>query len=280
MLVEVIQAHMPRSRVICDAMCRGIKACGDETKLIMEDAYQAPVADVAVFYGLYGLLTDAFVGYKRNGRKAVYIDLGYWKRTEGGKLYGYHKVSVNSRHPTAYFQNRPKNSGRFKRLEVPILPWRKGGRHILVAGMGPKAAACEGFKVHEWEEAAIAEIKRYTDRPILYRPKPSWRHAIPIEGAVYNPPETPLDDALDGCHAVITHHSNVAVDAILAGIPAFCWHGVAQPLSLQDLSLIETPLYPEDRGQWAYDIAYTQWRPDEMATGETWRYLKDEGLVP
>jgi hypothetical protein len=277
--VEVIRTHQPRSRVICRAMVDGLKVCGVPFKETPEEHYCGPTADIAVFYGLHGRLSDAFIEYRRTGRKAVYVDLGFWCRTAGGKLYGYHKVAVNSRHPTAYFQNRQKTSNRFAKLSVPILPWRKGGRHILVAGMGAKASAVEGFKPTQWEEAAIREIRRYSDRPIIYRPKPSWRGATPIDGTIFDDGNADLNQVLGDCHAVVSHHSNVCVDAILAGIPAFCWHGVAVPMSLRDLTLIETPLYLDGREEWAWNIAYTQWRPDEMSMGDTWRYLQDEGVL-
>jgi len=260
-------------------MAEGIRRCGDQVREIREEFYNGPDFDVAVFYGLYGKLRQAFVDYRRTGKKAVYIDLGYWKRTEGGKLYGYHKIAVNSRHPTAYFQNRPYPEDRFNRLGVKIEPWKKEGRHILVAGMGAKAAEVEGFRPNQWEEAAVREIRRYTDRPIVYRPKPSWNNPTRIEGTIFSGKEQRLEDVLADCHAVVSHHSNVCVDALCSGVPSFCWHGVATALSLKELSLIESPIYPDGREQWAANIAYTQWRPDEMKSGAAWRYLKDEGII-
>jgi hypothetical protein len=260
-------------------MADGIKASGDTATEVSEEFYNGPRLDAGVFYGLAGKLRQAFIEYRREGKKAVYIDLGYWSRTEGGKLYGYHKIAVNGRHPTAYFQARAMPHDRVKRLGVSIRPWNKGGRHILVAGMGAKAADVEGFKPNQWEEAAIRELKRFTDRPIIYRPKPSWNNPIRIEGTTFSGKEERLEDVLADCHAVVSHHSNVCVDAICSGIPAFCWHGVATPMSLKELALIENPIYPDGREQWAANIAYTQWRPDEMKTGAAWKYLKDEGIV-
>lgn len=280
-VVEIIRSHQPRARIIGDAMAEGAKKRGYAVQNTSEPQWSGARGDFCIFYGFYGKMMDAFRQYRQEGKSCVCVDLGYWGRTEGGKLYGYHKVAVNSRHPTAYFQNRPKASDRFSRHGVPILPWRTRGSHIVVAGMGAKAAAFEGFKPNQWEEAAVRVLRQHTDRPILYRPKPSWRAAVPIEGTIFDHSgNEQLEGALKDCHAVVSHHSNVCVDAILAGLPAFCWHGVASPLSLKDLSLIETPLYPEDREQWAWDIAYTQWRPTEMATGECLAYLKEEGLIP
>lgn len=278
MYIEVIQGPSPRARVICQAMDAGIKLCGDSTHFIAEEFYNGPTKDAAVFYGLHGRLRQAFIEYRRD-RKAVYIDLGYWNRTEGGKLYGYHKISVNGRHPTAYFQHRAYPDDRIRHLGVHIKPWQPGGRHILVAGMGAKAALVEGFKPLEWEMAAVRELSRHTDRPLIYRPKPSWNSEERISGTIFSGKEQRLEEVLKDCHAVVSHHSNVCVDALVEGIPVFCFHGVASVMGLKELSMIENPIYPDGREQWAANIAYTQWRPDEMKTGAAWRYLKDEGIV-
>jgi hypothetical protein len=260
-------------------MADGIRKCNDQVHDIRQEFYHGPNDDAAVFYGLYEKLADAFVEYRRVGKMAVYVDLGYWGRTEGGKLKGYHKVSINSRHPTAYFQKRKHPDDRFKRFGLDIKPWTKSGGHILVAGMGAKAATVEGFKPNQWEQLAINELRKHTDRPIVYRAKNSWRSAEPIDGTIFSWRE-PLEEVLENCWATVSHHSNVCIDGMLEGIPAFCYHGVASVMGLQDLSKIETPVYPDDRYQFMCDVAYNQWTPIEMHSGACWRHLKSEGLVP
>lgn len=281
MAITVIRGRGPRAATVCQAMCEGVRHCGTQVHEIMEEYYSGVHYDVAIFYGLFGKCRQAFNDYRKAGKKAVYVDLGYWGRTEGGKLYGYHKVSVNDRHPTAYFQNRLHSADRFSRFGLEIKPWRKDGRHILVAGMGIKAASVEGFPDgHAWEHKVVEELRRHTDRTIIYRPKPSWGGATGIPGTVFSPREQRLEEVLRDCWAVVTHHSNVACDALLEGIPVFCEQGVAKPMGHADLAKIETPLYPDWRSQWAWDVAYCQWTPSEMRSGEVWRHLKNEGLVP
>lgn len=270
-----------RSSTICEAMVRGIGRLGDKVEYRRELLYRKPEAEVAVFYGMSGNLHRIFDEYRAAGLTAVYIDLGYWSRRAIGARYtGYHKFSVNDRHPTAYFQKRKHDPARLAVHNVIVGPWRSEGKHVLVAGMGVKASEFEGFRHEEWERTAIGQIKAVTDRPIVYRPKPSCRQARPIDGTIYSPPTEGLDAVLADCHAVVTHHSNVAVDALLAGIPAFCSEGVAAPMSLRDVRRIEAPVMPVGREQWAADIAWTQWNLAEMTDGSAWRYLKDEGLVP
>lgn len=261
-------------------MERGIRAVGDYPVLCDENRYPGPDFGVAVFYGLRGRLRDAFNDYRRDGRKAVYIDLGYWGREHGGKLYGYHKFAVNARHPTAYFQNRSHPPDRANFLGIKAKPWRKDGRHILIAGMGPKAATFEGLQPEEWERQALETLRKHTERTIIYRPKPSWDAPQGLMGTVFSHRKQPLNEVLLDSFAVVTRHSNVAVDGLVEGIPAFCMEGVASVKGLQDLTKIETPAYPDGREQWVNDIAYQQWSLSEMGEGLPWRYLKDSGLVP
>jgi hypothetical protein len=146
--------------------------------------------------------------------------------------------------------------------------------------MSDKGALAEGYQPEEWERWAIAEIKKYSKRTIVYRPKPSWKGAKPITGTITSGREREVEQDLRNAWAVVTHHSNVAVDALVAGVPAFCWGGVALEMSLQTLARIEDPHFPDGRLQWMADIAYTQWSIAEMRTGLPWVHLKKEGLIP
>lgn len=273
-----------RSMMCCNAMFNGIRATGDRPRHFVEDDYREPLHDVAVFYGYTVKLRKIMDDYVAAGRKVVFIDLGYWGR-EG--MRGYHKIVVNARHPTAYFQSRRHDAIRRKTFNIELKPWRQSGSHILLAGMGEKAAEAEGKQAEAWEREALKWMARYTDRTIIYRPKPSWKRSREIPGTKFSwggPPRPgyrteQLHEVLANCHAVVTHHSNVAVDAIVAGVPALCWKGVALSMSSQDFRNIEAPLMPEGREDWLNAIAWCQWNIDEMTRGQPWRHLKNEGLI-
>ena len=268
-----------RSKILAQAMHEGIVKCGDKVNLVNALSFDGRItADVAVFYGLSDRLKDVFRLYREKAT-AVYIDLGYWNRRIHSKHDGYHKISVNNRHPTAYFQNRQHDADRFKALGIEIQPWRAPGHSILLAGMSAKASQAEGFATEQWERNAARTIRIGTKMPIYYRPKPSWTGARIINGTLYQR-NLELSKALEDCHAVVTHHSNVAVDALLAGVPVFCSEGVASVMGHTDLLKIAQPIRPEGREQWAADIAYCQWKLEEIVSGMPWDHLKAEGLVP
>lgn len=259
---------------------RGIRRHGVTVKRRHERQYRTPIGDIAIFYGLNGNLHRIFFDYRKEGRKAVYIDLGYWGRRAGGRFSGYHKFSINGRHPTPYFRNNPKPPDRFKRFKLKVQSYNKGQDAILLAGMSNKASDVEGFKYLEYERKAVKVLRQHTDREIIYRPKPGRGHAsTPIKGTTHSPRAENLEGVLSRCHATVSHHSNVAIDGLIAGVPAFCVEGLAHPMALDDLALIEKPLYPKHREQWLNDIAYCQWAVSEMRVGLAWDYLVSEGLL-
>ena len=247
-----------RSVLIAHAMAEGIKKCGDEPLMLKSTSYRGnPPTKIAIFYGLAMGLARVKADYERTGRTAIYCDLGYWTRRIRDRHDGYHKIAVNDRHPTAYLMRRTHDAERFERHGLTIRPWREEGRHILVAGMSAKAAFAEQLHPNRWEEETIGRLRKLTKRPIIYRPKPNWMGAKQIPGTTFDR-ETRIGDALRDCHAIVTHHSNVAVDALLAGVPVFCEKGAASLLSNHNLSTIERPLMPDGREQWAYNLAYCQ----------------------
>lgn len=268
-----------RSQLIARAMAHGVARASGQVFLKSTVTHRDDCQyDVAIFYGLAGGGQRILEDYRSRGRRAIYIDLGYWGRRIASRWDGYHKLALNSRHPTAYFQRRPKSAERFQHFRMPICPWRKSGRHILLIGMSAKAAGAEGFVAEQWERETVKRLREITDRPIIYRPKPNWTEARPIEGTIFGAGPS-LRQALQGCHAVVAHHSNAAVDALLAGVPCVCPDGAASLLSAHDLAEIESPPTPDGREQWAYDLAWTQWSVAEMESGAAYRYLDEEGLL-
>jgi hypothetical protein len=281
-MTKIAIYHAPnnaRSGLIAQALMRGADRAGLAASSISSATYRQPDADIAIFYGLSDGLSRVFTDYRARGKTVLFVDLGYWMRRKRTRWDGYHKVCINSRHPTAYFQDKPRDRSRFASLDIPgPQPWRAKGRHIIVAGMSAKASAAEHMSPESWERAAVVKLRRLTSRPIIYRPKPNWLGARRIPGTMMDA-LTPLDQALRGCHAVVTHHSNVAVDALMAGVPCFTEGGAASVLSGRDLSQIETPPMPDGREQWARDLAFVQWNMNEMADGTMWRHFRDEGVI-
>jgi hypothetical protein len=274
--------HIPnhkRSTIIAKAMARGLQMCGEQFQVIESDRFRGAEAKIAVFYGFDATMRNIFREYREQQKDVVYVDLGYFGRREGGRWVGYHKVSVNGRHPTAYFQKRVHSSDRFGRFDLKFPAWNRGGSHVLVCGTSDKGAIVDGFQPQEWETRTINLLKKVTDRKIIYRPKPSWLAATPIPGAEFHQSKDDISGWLKDCWAVFSHHSNVCVDAFLHGVPNFTTDGVGLPLSESNFEKVESPRYPDSREQFGNDVAYTQFSIAEMQDGTCWRTLKAEGLI-
>ncbi len=264
-----------RSKSVAKSMALGAKALGIPAKAVAH--FASVEGDVCIAYGWGN--PGLFDAYRRHGGKYVYVDLGWWGRKPATDvLGGYHKVVVNGREPNAYFRaNMPGD--RFAHTGLQIAPWRQYGHHLLVAGMSEKSARTRGWEPQQWETATIKELAQiYPFRPILYRPKPSWTGAWPIPGAAYSPATVPIEDALLGCFGVVACHSNVSVDALLAGIPMWVGDGVAREFNTR-IDQFDNFERRDDRQQLMNDIAYVQWTTAEMASGACLRHLMEHASL-
>ena len=153
--------------------------------------------------------------------------------------------------------------------ELDILDWKKGGKHIIV--FPPSWWLCKnlGMSAEKVLQDTIDELKKHTDREIRVRVKK-------IKGQ-YNP--VPLHEDLKDAHAVVSFQSSAAAKAIIKGIPSFTItdkYSAAIPMSLTDLSKIETPIYPENRYEWLCNLANHQFYASEIQSGYAKRYLDEQ----
>lgn len=258
--------------VLADAMRAGVARHGDVATVAA--TWDGVVEhDAVVAYG-WRYWRDCFAAYRAAAKPYVFIDLAYWGRMpDRAAAQGFYKVTVNSRHPVVRL-DRPGD--RVARFGLTLAPWRTEGRHILVAGMSAKNAQDLGIAPASWEAGAVAALRGLTKRPIVYRPKPTWREARPLAGARYSAPGEPLQGALANCWAVVTHHSNVGVDALVAGVPIFTEEGAAKPFSMAALAQIEQPVMPDGRADFVAGLAYCQWSLSEMQGGLCWEHVRQE----
>jgi len=144
--------------------------------------------------------------------------------------------------------------------------------------MSAKAAWANGYGPEEFERGMIQALQAIDPQAsICYRPKPSWNQARPLPGAEYSAPKDSFDSFLSGAKIVLSHHSNVLVDALIRGIPsivaakspAYNFGNVENGLA----EAIATCYVPsvEDRRQWLANLCYQQWKPSELVDGT---YLK------
>jgi len=216
-------------------------------------------------YGLLRGLAPIWYAAKQHRRAWYYLDNAYFGRDR------YFRVTRGAMQWQGIGAT-PVGSKRLTDLALPWADWRRGGGHILIVQQSPAWYEFVGHRSREaWTQRTIAAIERHTDRPIRIRPKDTHRALV--------------DDLFD-CWATVTHSSNVAIDGLIQGVPAFVaanssaaapgfWTDGQAP-ALTDLSQIEKPERRADRWRWACYVAAQQWTLDEMRAGDCWRALQSE----
>jgi hypothetical protein len=183
-------------------------------------------------------------------------DLGYLGRTAG-----YYRVGLNHWHPTPEQLDRtPNDPARFQQIGVELREDGDPAGPIVLVGMGPKSRVFVGDQA--WEARTLRELQReFPGRRIVFRPKPG--RPAPALGCEIA--DGPIGEVLRGASLVVCRHSNVAVDAAVAGVPARCEDGIARWLRGR-------PFNEETRRDFLARVAWWQWKPDEA--GEAWRFLR------
>jgi len=198
------------------------------------------------------------------GGRVIVFDLAYWDRQEK------FRVSIDVPHPQAWVMRQSRPETRLRADGVRLeQTWDRRGP-VIVAGIGAKATVQYGSDlVRAWEQAQMA-VARAAGFRVLYRPK---RTDGPVAEGASPAPRGPIDTVLRGASAVITWHSNVAVDAIRLGIPAVCRDGAAAAVCASTWSPgLEHLPRPRQRDFLA-NLAWFQWAPSEARN--CWAFLLD-----
>jgi hypothetical protein len=205
----------------------------------------------AVFYGILRGCGPLLHKAIQLGRDFYFVDNGYLKP---GHYHGYYRATKNA------YQHRGEGRGDFERLralDLTVSPWQKGA-HVVVCPPGEVYCNHHGMSAAGWLQDTLTVLSANTDREIRVRKKGSVR---------------PLAEDLKGAHALVTHASNAAVEAIVAGVPAFVTGASpARAMGNTMLREIERPVYGE-RMEWLAILAANQWTLDEFRAGTAWAAL-------
>jgi hypothetical protein len=142
-------------------------------------------------------------------------------------------------------------SDRFLKTGVYLKPWRKDGAHIIL--VPPSKAVTALFDFGPLFENMYWRLERL-GRPVIVSEKGKDK----------------ASDHFEGAHCVVTWTSNVAVEAVCAGVPVFTSnHSAAAPMAgmLENMELnIDNPPM-RDREAWAASLAYGEFDLSEIASG-------------
>ena len=198
------------------------------------------------------------------------------------------KVGLNGINRDAYFGPTGMDDLRVRNLGLKLKPWRKDGEYILICGQHDKSLQWSKMpRMSNWFLQTYDEIRKHTDRPIIFRPHPRCKLEHIERGLKHVYRQEPrhvantyddFDMGFDNIWATISYSSNPGIHSILNGVPAFVsTHSLAYDAGndIDFLHDIEQPVMP-DRTQWLNDYAHTEYTVEEISQGIPLNRLTDK----
>lgn len=256
--VEILRARhqSPTGEVMLKAMAAAARAAGDQ---VVETRKYQGASEWLVLFGVGADVNNlARKAQIARGGRALLWDLGYVERQ---KVVGHLRMSINSDHPPQYFDRTPCDPRRFDALGVVLREEHDPAGPILLIGLGRKSRAYLGQP--NWEQKNYEALAaRFPGKRIVYRPKGEDDLVLPCakDGT------TPISELLRGAALVVCRHSNVAIDAAIAGVPFEAEDGAAVWLQRREFT-------PENRIEFLRRLAWWQWRSTEAA--QAWAFTKE-----
>jgi hypothetical protein len=217
------------------------------------------LSDILMVWG-YGADDNnrAIVRQLQRNKRVISWDFGYFSRAKTG---GYMRVSLDDWHPQRWIEKTPGFTHRWDAHGIALREDCDPAGHIVLVGMGPKSH--QYLHSTGWEARKLRELRqRFPGRRIVYRPKPK-RDAARLDCDVVA--EGPIAAVLQGASLVVCRHSNVAVDATIAGVPFECEDGAAKWLQQRAFT-------PDNRLDFLHRLAHWQYKPDEAK--QAWQFLR------
>jgi hypothetical protein len=229
---------------VCEAFCRGV---GSGAMLVTD---LKPRDGEAFFYGVQPPLLPAWNHVQANDLPYIYADNGYFKsRWQGGD---YLRLTRNALQHTGLGQSDGK---RARDLGVQLRFRRRGGVPLVA------------LQSEWWYKFNGTTLKDWLDETLSLMDKSGWPKP---EVRSKDEAGTPVN--WKGTCAVVTHSSNMAVDAIVRGIPAVT-SGVSPAAGINTLDDWPDLSLPPDIQQWVGVLADNQWTLTEIKDGTAWKAL-------
>lgn len=259
-MIHCYPGYKRKARTICEAFAKGCNG-----KVMKANAVYA--GGPAMVYGVSPYTLSVVIACHKAGEDVYIADNGYLRRDQ------YYRVTKNGWQVT---EPGKGDFTRLKNLNISISDWEPGGVHVLLCPPGEKYANIMGFSAVTWYRDTVRRIREYTDRQIVLRVKPDHKAIEHNYGPLPRLPHNRhLHTDLINCKAVVVYNSNVAVDALLEGVPvvtlAEC---AASPLSTP-IEQINTPVYSPEREAFAAHLAANQWNIEEIVNGTCWNALSN-----
>lgn len=202
------------------------------------------------------------------GQKVLICERAYLGDRFTWTSYGWNGLNGH-----ANFMNDDVPSDRWEKYWAEgMKPWQDNNGHIVMCGQVRGDASIDDVDYQKWLDRTASKLhEQYPDSEIIWRPHPlsnTWKR--PPHTCMRG--NTSLEDDLKGARLCVTYNSNSGVVAVYNGIPTvtFSEGSMVYDVSSHDVS---ERIFP-DRSDWGRKIAYTQWLPHEVESGEAWERLR------
>lgn len=204
---------------------------------------------------------------KNSGHDVLIMERGYL-----GDRFAWTSLAWNGLNGRGRFAPAPEDNGQRFAQYHSARPWKKGGDYVLIMGQVPGDASLQGRDLFPWYEKTALQCAAEYGLPVMFRPHPlaakrggrsSIKNAKTSTGD--------LNQALAGAAVVVTWNSNSGVDAVVQGVPTVVTDrgSMAWDVASHNIGEIKTPC----RKDWANDLAWKQWRIDEIQNGSALKNL-------
>ncbi len=218
-----------------------------------------------VIRGLGGGSRKAIQHCWATGRTFYAIDTGYFGNEKKKNL---HRVTKNALQYLGPIVER--DIDRARQFGYRFKKFKPGNKILLVP---PSEKVMNMFNQPDpetWVQQTIKELKKYTDRPIEVRLKPSRSDRVSANT---------IQAALaDDVHCLITFNSIAAVEALMEGKPAIVLgQNAASVVAETSLANVENPRRPNKDEMDAYmaNLAYQQFTVPELRSGFAWKIINE-----
>jgi hypothetical protein len=253
MLNLYVNPKKSNSAAMLDAFAEGAVAGGASVRLVKDGKYAGP--QMAVFYGVQEETLSAWQSVRRTNTPYLFIDNGYFRsRWHGGDHF---RITFNAFQDSGWGES---DGERWRALGLQIKPWRgigTNGARPLIALQTPWHYQLNGTSIDKW----LGDVKRLARECGM--PDPVVRGK--------DEAKQPID--WDTVSCVITHSSNMAVDAALEGIPSICTARCAGGYAGNDFAAWPDLKGGDHRERWAGVLADNQWSLSEIQNGVAYAAL-------
>ena len=240
--------------------------------------------DSHFFWGLAGQNILKINQCQRENKNWYFVDVGYL--TEQIIRYPvpdivdedrtYFRVIKGGIHSPSLLSNNSSRRDvlRKKNINVDFPDWfdsKQNRKKILVCPSSQTVTkVINGVSQERWVNDIITEIKKHTDKNVVFRNKPRPRNQW------WN---TDIRDELKDCHTLVTNMSLCSIDAVLCGVPIYTDRlNIASLLSGTDFSNIDNP-HRVDKlkvNQWINYLCQNQFNLEEMKDGTCFEFMRND----